>query len=171
MVPNCNITTQTPHQWTIPSCSLQVWEKNIDSTLCFPDCNIFFSCSHRTELTSFLEGRLLSCHLPRSSEVMAARATLLVSKDYHTDSTYLRKIHKVTYIHHESYLIFSHISPQLRKSFDYKAIVIQSYPWELLCMISWNKVHKLDEKKMRLESSYLNTNHHLRKKWMKNWTS
>jgi len=44
-------------------------------TLCFPDCSTCLNCSHRTTLMSSfaLEDRLLSCHLPLSSEAIAAR--------------------------------------------------------------------------------------------------
>ena len=41
-------------------------------TLYFPDCSVFFSCSHRTTLMSSFEP-LLVCHFPRSSEEAAAK--------------------------------------------------------------------------------------------------
>lgn len=60
-------------------CQPQFWDSLIECffkrgvTFCFPDWSRCLSCSHRKILMSSLavEERLLSCHFPRSSEVIA----------------------------------------------------------------------------------------------------
>lgn len=123
-------------------------------TFCLPDCRICLSCSHRaTFMSSFdMEDRLFSCHLPRSSEATAER------KHVHTWVTAIvndRAIHwrdYQFYMHQESFLGSSHISPQMKVNFGSKAVLPQRNPSELqyrisckvrICLSGWDSESRI----------------------------
>lgn len=81
-------------------------------TLYFPDCSVFFSCSHRTTLMSSFEPFLV-CHFPRSSEVAAAKMACIKVKmaGWHGSNCIWKNNHEIS-IHLSGIIsrIFSYLS-------------------------------------------------------------
>jgi len=101
-------------------------------TLYFPDCSVFFSCSHRTTLMSSFEPFLV-CHFPRSSEVAAATMACIKVKmaGCKEATVYGRIIMKFLYICLESSPESSRIYPRLKIYSEREAILSQKNAQEL----------------------------------------